>query len=471
MNKDKIQRRIFELDKELHKLRGQLNSTIEGPRTVIVPEPFSPLFGKVEKEIDEYFNEYNYDPVSGDISIYGQRYVLFRSDSLSHEFIDFIKERYQDVPESEAISIANNFLFDNAKVTGKVDALAFHKKLSLEDPLEKLAAGPIHFAYTGWANVEISPESNPTPDENFFLKYQHHNSFEAQSWIKAGKKSESPVCTMNCGYSSGWCEESFGISLTAVEISCEAKGDESCSFIMAPTDKIEDYVEEYVDLSSVQNLEIPVFFKRKNIQEKLKKTIKQKEYLIQEIHHRVKNNLQLISSLLKLQMSKIEDDEFMEEFSSIYNRVNTMAVVHELMYQQEDFDKISLNSYFNDLLKSMVLLYAMDNDTEIDILVDVEDVEFSLEKSIPLALIINEITCNSFKHALSKGKKFYAHLSQSGETFTLIIGDTGSGLPKEIKSNGLGITLIDILSEQIDAEKTVKSDSNGLEYKIVFNID
>ena len=319
--------------------------------------------------------------------------------------------------------------------------------------------------------MEISSESNPSPGENFFLKYQHHNSFEAQAWIKAGKKSDSPVCTMNSGYSTGWCEESFGVSLTAVEISCEAKGDDSCTFIMAPTNKIEDYVEEYVDLSSIQNLEIPVFFKRKHIQERLKKTLDQKEYLIQEIHHRVKNNLQLISSLLKLQMAKIEDVEIQKEFNSIYNRVNTMAVVHELMYQQDDFDNISLSSYFNDLLKSMVLLYSMNKETEIDISIDVKDVEFSLEKSIPLALIINEITCNSFKHALDKGKKFYSHLKQVDETFTLIIGDTGSGLPKENKSNGLGLTLIDILCEQIDAEKIVKSDSNGLEYKIVFNLD
>ena len=459
------------MDTELRKLKEQLNSTIEDPQTVIVPKALEPLFGKVEKEIDKYFSDFTLDPVSGEILINDQRYILFRSDSLSHDFIDFVKERYQDLPENEAISIANNFLFDNAKVTGKVDAIAFHKNLSLKDPLEKLAAGPIHFAYTGWANVEISSESNPSPGENFFLKYQHHNSFEAQAWIKAGKKSDSPVCTMNSGYSTGWCEESFGVSLTAVEISCEAKGDDSCTFIMAPTNKIEDYVEEYVDLSSIQNLEIPVFFKRKHIQERLKKTLDQKEYLIQEIHHRVKNNLQLISSLLKLQMAKIEDVEIQKEFNSIYNRVNTMAVVHELMYQQDDFDNISLSSYFNDLLKSMVLLYSMNKETEIDISIDVKDVEFSLEKSIPLALIINEITCNSFKHALDKGKKFYSHLKQVDETFTLIIGDTGSGLPKENKSNGLGLTLIDILCEQIDAEKIVKSDSNGLEYKIVFNLD
>ena len=455
---------------ELRKLRSKLDVKIDEPKTVNVPEGMSGLFGKVENDVNEYFNDFHYDPLSGEIVVHGQRYVLFRTDSMSHEFIDFIKERYKDVPENEAISIGNNFLFDNAKVIGKRDAIAFHEKLSLKDPLEKLAAGPVHFAYTGWANVEILPESNPTTDKNFFLKFKHHNSFEAQAWIKAGKKSDIPVCTMNSGYSAGWCEESFGISLTTVEISCEARGDDSCTFIMAPTERIEEYVEEYVDLSEVEKLEIPVFFKRKKIQEQLRKSVEQKEFLIQEIHHRVKNNLQLISSLLKLQMQKTDDKIFHDEFTAIFNRVNTMALVHELMYQQKDFDHVSLKSYFNDLIKSMVLLYSMKN-TEIDIAIDVTDVEFNLEKSIPLALIINEITCNSFKHALTDRNKFYVQISQVGNDFHLIIGDTGNGLPKTINSKGLGLTLIDILCEQIDANKVVKSDSSGLEYQITFNLD
>lgn len=470
MSKKEIQNKILKLEMELKKLRSKLSDDSDQERTVYVPEPFSELFGKVEKDVNEYFNDFHYDPTSGEITVKGQRYVLFRTDSLSHEFIDFIKERYKDIPEHEAVSIGNNFQFDNAKVIGKRDAIAFHDNLSLKDPLEKLAAGPVHFAYTGWANVEILEESNPAADENYFLKFIHHNSFEAQSWIKAGKKSDIPVCTMNCGYSAGWCEESFGMSLTTVEVTCEARGDDSCMFIMAPTSKIEEHVEEYADLSSSQNFEIPVFFKRKIIQEQLKKSIEQKEFLIQEIHHRVKNNLQLISSLLKLQMHKVEGTELHGEFASNYNRINTMATVHELMYQQKDFDHLGLKSYFKELIKSLVSLYSTEK-TNIDIVIEVDEVEFNLDKSIPLALVINEIMCNSFKHALTDKNKFYVNISQNESEYSLVIGDNGPGLPDEISSTGLGLTLIDILCEQIDAEKKVKSDSNGLEYHIVFQLD
>lgn len=251
-------------------MRLELANKSDSPDTVFVSEDMSGLFSEMEKKIRQYFSDMTVDPSSGEITVEGQRYILFRSDSLSHEFADFVKQRYSDRSEEEAISIANNFLYDNAKVIGKNDALAFHQKLNLVDPVEKLSAGPIHFAFTGWANVEIFDESNPSPDQDFILKYQHHHSFEAQSWLKAGKRSKNPVCTMNSGYSAGWCEESFGIPLTAVEVTCEASGDDACTFIMAPTERIEEYVGELSLGSDLKKVEIPVFFQRQRIEEQLR---------------------------------------------------------------------------------------------------------------------------------------------------------------------------------------------------------
>lgn len=459
------------MEHELRGLKSELNKYSEGPETVHVPKDFEELFGQVEVKIREYFNDLMLDPKSGEITVEGQRYVLLRSDSLSYEFLDFVKERYSDRPMREAVSIGNNFLYDNAKVIGKKDAVAFHKKLGLEEPIMKLTAGPIHFAFTGWANVEIFEDSNPTPDENYFLRFQHHNSFEAQSYLKAGKKSDIPVCTMNCGYSAGWCEESFGMPLTTVEVTCEAKGDDACTFIMAPTDKIEEYVDKELDTSQIQNFEIPVFFKRKNIEEQLRTSLEQKEMLIKEIHHRVKNNLQVISSLLRLQMDSITDNKFREEFQASINRVNTMAVVHELMYQHKDFNNVSMKTYITELTKSLVQLYALNQDTKVDIRVDIEDVNFNLDQSIPLALILNEITCNAFKHALSEGGTFYLHLTQEGGMFNLIVGDTGKGFVEPVNEKGLGLALIDILCEQLDAACEMKNSEKGLEYQIRFKVD
>jgi hypothetical protein len=126
----------------------------------------------------------------------------------------------------------------------------------MTDPVAKLSTGPIHFAYTGWAYVDIFPESRPSPDQNYYLIYDHPQSFEVESWLKKnadlakeqGKEkifTEFPVCFMNAGYSSGWCEQSFGIKLTAREILCRGMGDPFCRFIMAPPEKIEEHIAAY----------------------------------------------------------------------------------------------------------------------------------------------------------------------------------------------------------------------------------
>lgn len=465
-----IQRRIFELEKELRELRKKLYTSSDKTQTVIVPPQIEEIFLNLEKIVADHFENIQRDPMSGEITIEGERYILLRSGSMSYEFIEFIKERYADRPEREAVSIGNNFLYDNAKVIGKKDALAFHKKLNLKSPIEKLSAGPVHFAFTGWANVEIFPESNPTADENYFLKFQHHNSFEAQSWIKAKKGSDIPVCTMNSGYSAGWCEESFGLPLTTVEISCEAKGDDACVFIMAPTDRINEYVEKEVDTKNIEKLEIPVFFKRKVIEEQLRQSIGQKELLIKEIHHRVKNNLQIIVSLLRLQMNKIDDPKFKEEFETSMNRVSTMAAVHELMYRGENLDRLSMKTYFTNLSHSLLQLYNTGEHVDFEINLDIDDVEFSLEQSIPLGLILNEITCNSFKHALKNGGKFFLYLNKLNSHYELTIGDNGPGLGASENNEGLGLSLIEILCDQIDADLTIDNSSEGLVYKIGFEV-
>lgn len=470
MDRSKTEARIRELEKELRQLKSRLIGQAKETRTVIVPEEVEDVFFRVEKKVADYFTDFLYDPDSGEITVHGERYVLFRAGSVSYEFIRFIEERYSDYPRHEALSIGNNFLYDNAKVIGKKDAIAFHDRLNLTDPIEKLSAGPVHFAFTGWANVEIFPDSRPVADEHFVLKFQHHNSFEARSWIKAGKKSDIPVCTMNCGYSAGWCEESFGIPLTTVEVTCEAKGDPECTFIMAPPDKIEHYVGEAIDISSVQHFDIPVFFKRKYTEEKLKESIRQKEVLIQEIHHRVKNNLQVITSLLRLQMDNIADAQLREEFHTSINRITTMATVHELMYRKQDFDRMSMLTYFNELTHTLVKLYTIEAPVDVDVQIHISDREFDLESSIPLALIMNEITCNAFKHALRQGGKFYLYLREHGDRYELTIGDNGGGYDSAQINEGLGLSLVQILCDQLEAELETRNSAEGLEYKICFQL-
>ncbi|MBN2375607.1 MAG: PAS domain S-box protein [Sedimentisphaerales bacterium] len=213
--------------------------------SVKVPKMFAPLFEAAEKHVKKYFSGIKRDPTKGSIEINGDRYILIRAASMSIDLFEIVRNMYAETCPDEAIQVAQNLLFDIAHTMGRQDAKNFHIKMNLTDTLEKMAAGPLYFSHCGWAFVDIFEESMPSPDENFFMIYDHPYSFEASSWLANGKKSNLPICVMNAGYSSGWCQESFGIPLVTKEILCKARGDEVCRFIMAPPAWIEKHLNKY----------------------------------------------------------------------------------------------------------------------------------------------------------------------------------------------------------------------------------
>jgi len=245
--------------------------------TVNVPEAFAPIFEKAQEYVSKYFSLKSQDPTKGTIEIFGERYILVRAASMSVDFYETIRNLFKGGGTEEAVHIARSILFDIAHTVGKMDARNFHKKMNLKDPIEKLSAGPIHFAYTGWAYVDIFPESKPAPDDNFCLIYDHPFSFESDAWIRAGKHTDIPVCIMNAGYSSGWCEESFGLSLVAAEIMCKAKGDEACRFVMAHPSRIDEFIQDYLKLTpeisqNVTNYRVPDLYERKWLEAQLRES-------------------------------------------------------------------------------------------------------------------------------------------------------------------------------------------------------
>lgn len=275
---DQLYKKIEDLERENAALRRDF-SLLTGKHAVKVPEAFKPFFDAAQQTVRNYFSELKMDPSRGTIEINDQRYVLVRASAFSKGFLETILHLYADKGENEAFSIGQNFLFDYAHVIGMHDAKDFHQIMHLTDPLSKLSAGPIHFAYSGWAFVDILPESNPTPDEDFCLIYEHPYSFEADTWVRQGTVSKEPVCIMNAGYSSGWCEESFGIPLTAVEVSCVAKGDDCCRFIMSPPHKIQEHLERFNANNPAKHTQkhsytIPTFFERKKVEEELERSHK-----------------------------------------------------------------------------------------------------------------------------------------------------------------------------------------------------
>lgn len=462
-----LKKRIKDLEKENELLKKKKNVFYTSKKTVKTPNAIAPIFDKASEIVKTYFQTFNADPSLSKIEVNGQRYVLMRAESLANDFFKNILNLYSDRPTPEAIKIGRNLLFDFAHLIGIEDAKNFHKKMKLKDPISKMSAGPIHFAYTGWAFVDILPESKPSPDDNFYLKYHHPYSFEADSWIKSKEKTDFPVCSMNAGYSSGWCEQSFGIELTSVEISCRAKGDKHCTFIMAPPHKIGKYLtKEEQKLKTKKKYDVPLFFERKKTEEKISHTLKEKETLLREIHHRVKNNLQIISSLLKLHADKANDRHFSALVEESQNRIISMALIHEMLYANSDLSQINLAAYTKSLFEKLQNSYSQ-NLVKLKLKIPL-DFYFEIDKMIPVGLILNEVLSNSFK---------YAFPNRNGEitiTFsknTLTISDNGIGIFKSSskKTNAsFGLQLIDLLAEQIDAKVEIKS-NKGTAFEFTFS--
>jgi son of sevenless-like protein len=196
------------------------------------------LFAKAEATMDEFFADLEREPEKGQIHIQGVRYMLMRTESMSIELHEELRKTFGEAG-------ARQIRYRLAKACGMRDAKLFAERLGIEDPDMLLALGPVHFAHVGWANVDIFDESRPEPSEDYFLAYDHPYSFEAAAYLDNGIVSEHPVCHMNAGYSTGWCQVSFGVDLEAEELTCRAKGDEQCIFVMAHPSKFEALRDEF----------------------------------------------------------------------------------------------------------------------------------------------------------------------------------------------------------------------------------
>ncbi len=244
-------------------------------KTVRVPPELEDLFLRAEDSVSRIFRDRVVDPSRGRIEIAGEPYILVRAASLSVEFFALVEKLYEHGREGEARDFTRNILFDLAHAIGKSDAKNIHDKLALDDPMARLAAGPVHFSHSGWGFVDIDAASLPKPGPGFTLLYDHPHSFESDAWSRANKMVDFPVCIMSAGYASGWCEEAFGLPLVASEVLCRAKNDDCCRFIMAPPDEIEERVEAYIAdkpalAARIRGYQIPDFFSRKNMEEELR---------------------------------------------------------------------------------------------------------------------------------------------------------------------------------------------------------
>jgi PAS domain S-box-containing protein len=195
---------------------------------------------------------------------------------------------------------------------------------------------------------------------------------------------------------------------------------------------------------------------QKSIQANLRQTIAEKEVLLAEVHHRVKNNLALIHAMLELQQRKNDQNQVIEELMHTKHRVKSIALVHELLYSSDNLDQIDMKAYITKL--SEVLVYESPTEAKVDLDLEIDPVQLPVTHAVPTGLIINELINNALHHAFDQTiahPEIALSFKQHGDTFHLLVRDNGIGLNQNEQldySNSLGLNIVDKLTQQMNAE-------------------
>lgn len=203
----------------------------------------------------------------------------------------------------------------------------------------------------------------------------------------------------------------------------------------------------------------------------LQNSLVEKEALLKEVHHRVKNNLQVISSLLSMQSMNTDDEKSRRMCQVSRDRVRTMALIHEKLYRSDNFSRINFTDYIHTLAQELMALY--EPPVPVSFVFSVEEVTLCMDHAVPCGLIVNELITNALKFAFTDSSRgsVYIDLKRRGDSVELFIGDDGCGLSEGFSlhsADTLGLQLVSILTSQIEARVDV-SGAEGTGFRIIFS--
>ncbi len=205
----------------------------------------------------------------------------------------------------------------------------------------------------------------------------------------------------------------------------------------------------------------------------ISKALSEKEILLQEIHHRVKNNLQFISSLLGLQSEHIEDKKALSALQEGQDRVQSMALIHQNLYQENNLTGVDMKDYFIKLIRSLFDSYNIRKD-QISLQLDIEDLNLDVDSVIPIGLIVNELVSNCLKYAFPDKRKgiITVSLQESDEGLEVIVADDGIGMPQDLQADlgsSFGYRLVNVFKDQLKADLSIEN-NNGTKVKMTLQI-
>ena len=295
------------------------------------------------------------------------------------------------------------------------------------------------------------------------------DGFETASLIRARPRSEHVPIIFVTGINTDQSDMTKGYSLGAVD------------YISTPLvpeilrAKVAVFIELHRQRRELRRLNETLEQKVAELQETkhIKTSLEQKEVMLREIHHRVKNNMQVISSLLQLQASFAQDKKSLEMYQESQNRIQCMAMIHEKLYQSESLSRIDFAEYIKSLTSMLIRSYAA-QPSAIRLETKLDDAFLSVDTAIPVGLIINELVTNSLKYAYRDGNGGVLSIGlQAGQDnqFALSVRDNGAGLPKGFsfeQAPTLGLRLVKILAKQLGAGLAFRNSEQGAEFTLTF---
>ncbi|WP_440999908.1 PAS domain-containing sensor histidine kinase [Fodinibius sp. SL11] len=210
---------------------------------------------------------------------------------------------------------------------------------------------------------------------------------------------------------------------------------------------------------------------RKQAEQQLQQSLDEKKTLLSEIHHRIKNNLAVISGLLEVQALETEDEQVRFTLHDSQQRIQTIATIHEKLYQSSTLAEVGTKQFIEDLISSIHDTQNPGTQQDISYEMDIEDISLDMDQAIPLGLIVNELVSNTYKHAFEEQKQGHVtiRLETKDNTIRLQVTDNGKGLPENFtlqQSNSLGMNLIQTLTHQLEGKLEYQNTENGCEFTV-----
>jgi len=386
-------------------------------------------------------------------------------------FYALVREIQERSKANEAISVEKDF--SDRLINSSIDGIfAFNNNFQLtrwNQGMERMS-GIKRDETRGKTLKEVMPSFFRDGEEEFFRSALKGNRITARGKFIRDIRSEREYF-VEAQYSPIFDKESKVVGgLAVLRDSTERRA--ALIKLEQTKARLEEMVKERTKELSVANEELKKeVSQRKLAQEQINESLKEKIVLLREIHHRVKNNLQIVSSLLNLQAGYITDKKILEVFKESQTRIRSMALIHEKLYQSRDLDKINFSDYIDSLIKDLFKSYRSQLN-RINISCETGQIFLEIDQAILCGLIINELISNSIKHAFTGREEgeILVRLFNEGNEYQIVVEDNGIGFPNDFdieNTDSLGLQLVTSLTSQMAGKLDITSE-NGTSVKISF---